>query len=420
MKRTLLLCFIHGFKGDDNTFGSFPEHLRAVVSHALPKIDVAAITYPTFETRGDLKECVGRFREWGIVAAETLLAIAADQPLAQSAETHAFLFPYIQGVLAFDTPYLGISPGVVAYGAEGHYKTASSTFEQLSGLAGGMGLWGTGASKAGEERGNEIKNSARSGPSADNGKPQLPSPRSPSAEKSEVDSDPASAATAAASSAAAVQKDTDAAATPAWQRWGKVAMFAGAAGAVAAGGAAAYMKRDRITEGWGWVGSHLEFVGCLMRAEELKRRFEGVAELREERSIGFGVLFTRLGRGAGKGSAIVGGVASGALGNAAIAERTFCSLPREKSGWRSLWWAAVNDMASDELVAHMNMFYPKSNPGYYAMSEKAKGLIVEWAGGTDWYEMSSERIGAEAEPPQSSPVSPWAEAPHDEDDEMMK
>ncbi len=64
MKKTLLLCFIHGFKGGDDTFGNFPEHLRALVSHALPKVDVAAITYPKFETRGDLRECVGRFREW--------------------------------------------------------------------------------------------------------------------------------------------------------------------------------------------------------------------------------------------------------------------------------------------------------------------------------------------------------------------
>ena len=51
-------------QGGDDTFGSFPEHLRAMVSHALPSIEVAALTCPKFETRGDLLECVGRFREW--------------------------------------------------------------------------------------------------------------------------------------------------------------------------------------------------------------------------------------------------------------------------------------------------------------------------------------------------------------------
>lgn len=51
-------------QGDDNTFGGFPEHLRALVSHALPKITVKAVTYPKFDTRGDFGDCVARFREW--------------------------------------------------------------------------------------------------------------------------------------------------------------------------------------------------------------------------------------------------------------------------------------------------------------------------------------------------------------------
>ena len=55
---------LSGHQGGDDTFARFPEHLRALTSHALPNITVKAVTYPKFETRGDLKECVGRFREW--------------------------------------------------------------------------------------------------------------------------------------------------------------------------------------------------------------------------------------------------------------------------------------------------------------------------------------------------------------------
>lgn len=34
------------------------------------------------------------------------------------------------------------------------------------------------------------------------------------------------------------------------------------------------------------------------------------------------------------------------------------------------------------------MFYPKDNPGFYAMSEDAKKFIVEWTT-NDWYESST-------------------------------
>lgn len=64
MKKTLLLVFIHGFNGSDNTFVNFPQDLRALLSHALPKIDIVSVQYPQYETRGDLKECVAKFKEW--------------------------------------------------------------------------------------------------------------------------------------------------------------------------------------------------------------------------------------------------------------------------------------------------------------------------------------------------------------------
>jgi hypothetical protein len=51
-------------QGGDDTFANFPSHLKAVLQHALPKVTVLATTYPKYETRGDLHECVGRFKEW--------------------------------------------------------------------------------------------------------------------------------------------------------------------------------------------------------------------------------------------------------------------------------------------------------------------------------------------------------------------
>jgi hypothetical protein len=233
----------------------------------------------------------------GIVAAELLIALASERPIytedgiQKSDEKPSFnslMFPYVQGVLAFDTPYLGIAPGVVAHGAEGHYQTAASAISQISGLK--TALWGASKTKA-----------------------------------------PAPPATSAAPNA--------------WSKWGKVAMYAGAAGAVAAGGAAAWMNKDQISEGWSWAFSHLEFVGCLGRAEELKKRVGFMVQLHEELDVGYAILYTRLGKAAASKKISITGTVLGK-------DRTFCNLPKTmKAG---TWMEAVNDKAEDETVAHMS------------------------------------------------------------------
>ncbi|KAF4991184.1 hypothetical protein FGRMN_7989 [Fusarium graminum] len=382
MKKTLLLCFIHGFKGGEDTFGldyKFTRDLRDLVREALPKINVEVVVYPKYETRGDLGNCVSRFRDWlqnkvidmevaagtpsptiepsvrtilighsmgGIVAAEMLISLASEKPIytedgIQKSETPTFnslMFPYIQGVLAFDTPYLGISPGVVAHGAEDQYQSATqamSAISQLSGL--GASLWG--AKQAG---------SPSTTPAPPRTAGALPAPSGSGGNQ--------------------------------WQRWGKMAMYAGAAGAVAAGGAAAWMKRDQLTEGWSWASSHLEFVGCLARGEELRKRVACLLQLRQELDVGFANLYTRLGRAAPSKQINVVGTVLGP-------DRTFCNLPKKQAG--GVWKEAVNDKATDEAGAHMNMFTPKENPGYNMLVQDATGVIYEWLQ-NDWYETSAE------------------------------
>ncbi|KAF2728027.1 hypothetical protein EJ04DRAFT_581629 [Polyplosphaeria fusca] len=385
MKKTLLLCFIHGFKGGDDTFATFPSHLKAILQHALPKVTILSVTYPKYETRGDLNECVTRFKEWltnkvidlevangtpsptvdpsvrtvlvghsmgGVVAAETLLSIINERPihsLSNSAteadsslpDPSLLMFPYIQGVLAFDTPYLGIAPGVVAHGAEKHWNTASKAYGAVSGLAGAFG-WG--------EKGSA---------GAVDASKMLPAPEQ--------------------SAKAVSDSNADAASGPLWQRYGRVALFAGAAGAVAAGGAAAYMKRDQITEGWTWATSHLEFVGSLARPEEMRKRFANVVKLSQTQDLGFLNIYTTLGR------AVDLSDKESWAGKVIGKDRTFCNIP--KGELRQFFFPAVNDKSTAETWAHMTMFEPKNNPGYYSMSEHAKETIMEWAS-NEWYEES--------------------------------
>ena len=322
----------------------------------------------------------------GIVAADTLIAITSETPIPYSATSspypsasgttnstttsasipasrkvrdpsppHTFLFPYIQGILAFDTPYLGISPSVLAYSAESQYQTASSAYSAISSAASAFGF----------------------GSSSDSSNPSTPQ-RSASAS---ISAGPAAAKDALAAS-------VDAAAVPAWQRWGKLAMFAGAAGAVAAGGAAAYMKRENLSVGWSWATSHLEFVGCLMRGEELKTRMTAVVAANSERGVGFADLYTTLGKGASEaGVSVAGGFVE--IGGTDGKDRTFCNLPT-RTEWKGFFEQAINNKASDEVLAHMNMFQPKENPGYYRLSESAKGKIVSWVD-KGWYKGSKPK-----------------------------
>lgn len=248
----------------------------------------------------------------GIVAADTLQLIASDQVVNEGPDAepvspvaNTLLFPSILAVLAFDTPYLGVSPGVFAHGAEGHYNTVSSALTQLSGITGA--IWGSNAATAAQKSNKKQPIAA------------LPAP-------------PASTSTSP------------------WQKWGNIAMYAGAAGALAAGGTAAYMKRETITEGWSWVGSHLEFVGCLVKGEELKKRVAQTIRLNHERQIGWVNIYTRLGkRAANKDGSIAGAV----VGN----QRTFCNLPKTEAA-RVYFREAINDAAKDEISAHVCKSFP--------------------------------------------------------------
>jgi hypothetical protein len=460
MKKTLLLVFIHGFKGSDDsslgggTFNDFPKDLRALIRTTLPKLEVLSVQYPRYETRGDLRECVAKFKEWlmnktidlevangtpsptvdpsvhivlvghsmgGIVAAETLLSIIRDEPvpfaagnnlnatetqsrpqspgpnLAQSEEKtsrpssatpedkHSVLFfPYIEGVLAFDTPYLGISPGVLAHGAEEHINHASTAYKAYNSAQELFG-WGNKSTTP-----QPIANASSRGLPAADGSTK--------------------------------------------SGWGKWAMYGGAAAAIAGAAGAAYMSRNQITQGFSWASSHLEFVGCLARGAELQKRVESVVKLADTHSVGFADFYTALGDKSPAKTEYAGYV----LGQ----DRTFCVVPKaipdssagskrsapsgEKAApakrWRTKseedlgkemeegekvqqfakdtskskgdWVKCVNEMATDELKAHTSMFTASKNPGYFAMLPLARDKVVDWVD-EHWYEEADGPSGDE-------------------------
>ncbi|KAL1900833.1 hypothetical protein Cpir12675_000709 [Ceratocystis pirilliformis] len=380
----------YGILNSGHTFGEdyrFTKVLRDIVAAELPDVNIETLVYPRYETRGNLGECVGRFRDWlqekvidlevdagtqsptidpsvhtilvghsmgGIVAAETVIALTSDIPIlpTSSPDSNAastsdatgcttgatdasvpfssgIMFPYVQGVLAFDTPFLGLSPGIIAHGAEEKYMTASSVAGQLS------DFWSRNASAA--------------------------------SSASNVASGQSAAAAATSSSR--------------WGTWGKLAIAAGGAAVVAAGAGAAWYNRDNISSGIVWVGSHLEFVGVLGKPEELRKRVAYMVRLQKEQGTGFVNMYTLLGNGAAKAN-----YASLLYSK----DRTFCVLPTGNAP-SGAWRAVRNNKAGDEITAHINMFESSKNSGYDDLVVAASDYIAAMVKTTDWYKSAGQK-----------------------------
>lgn len=253
------------------------------------------------------------------------------------------LFPKILGLLAFDTPYLGIAPGVFKHNAEEQWQQGKQWYDSASTLfsAGSMASSVFGLGKGKEQA-------------------------------------------AAAQTAQAAAKKTG---------WGRTALMAGTGIATLAGGAAAaYAGRDHILSGWNWAGSHLEFIGCLAKEADLKRRFGNIVRLsvpghvdfeaeksgdalhesdtsERQETVGFKVMYTLL-------APVMGGDSSSFAGG-----RTFCRVPVDED-WQKYWTRALNDKAKNEIEAHCSMFVPNENTQYDTMMETSANTMNDWV--TEW------------------------------------
>ncbi|KAI1813473.1 hypothetical protein GGS20DRAFT_478373 [Poronia punctata] len=401
MGRTLILCFLHGFKGSDNTFRTFPEDLKERVSAQLPDDDVVeSIVYPKYETKGELGQCSVAFLSWlkervmdvrkvrcekpwppndrdvgvilvahsmgGFVASDTLFLIL-NAKLEQDEEKKkegkgeseadenkdAPIFPLIQGILAFDTPYNGLARPMFVYGAFSNYQKVSTVFNVMTALSAAPAAFGKTAFKR-----------------ATAGLPSVPSASRPGS-------------------------------SPAWKAWQLVAVRTGTVGAIAAGGVAAYMHRQEIMQGmrnirnlnkesmkegyqqsvdsisqglayinrgnvgrsFEYLSDHFTFVGTLMKQRELAQRLERMALLK---GVGIHDYYTSLGEN---------GVWSGGY---FVPERTFCAVPSPEHQAYHLFSRQIMKNVKDEVQAHTSMFIRDKNEEYEQMTQEASNLVVRW------------------------------------------
>ncbi|KAK5047643.1 hypothetical protein LTR84_006308 [Exophiala bonariae] len=136
-RRTLLIIYIHGFLGDETSFGSFPAHVHSLITSSLAETHVVYTkVYPRYKSRKNVSFAKDDFSNWlaphesdttdvilvghslgGILAAEVVL-IPSHVPGSNELSQHRLL-----GLIAFDVPYLGMHPGVVGTGIASLFRS---------------------------------------------------------------------------------------------------------------------------------------------------------------------------------------------------------------------------------------------------------------------------------------------------------
>lgn len=283
----------------------------------------------------------------GFVASEALFHILDER--ANSDEPTAPLFPMIQGVLAFDTPYNGLARSMFVYGGFSNYQKVSSVFNVMTALS---------AAPA------SISMALKRGASSVPGSSRVTNPA-------------------------------------AWKTWQLVAVRTGTVGAIAAGGVAAYVHRQKIKDGYqnmrnlkkqdivegyqqgvdrlgqglayvnrgnvgqsfAYLSDHFTFIGVLMKQQELNRRLERLANLK---GIGIHDIYCSMGEN---------GYWSGGY---FVPERTFCAVPADDQPASNLFSRHVINNAEDEIQAHMSLFLRDKNEDYQLMIDKASKLVIPW------------------------------------------
>ncbi|KAM0355758.1 hypothetical protein ACHAPU_000144 [Fusarium lateritium] len=282
----------------------------------------------------------------GFVAADTLFLAINER--ANNGDENDLLFPLIQGILTFDTPYNGLARSMFVYGAFSNYGKVS-------------GVWNVMTAVSAAAPATLARLSARR----------------------------------AATGVVAGTRG------PQWKTWQLLAVKTGTVGAIAAGGVAAYMNREVIIQGlkgvkninkesvaesyrqsmdalgqglayinrgnvgksFAWLSDHVTFVGALLRQKELNRRLERIGALK---GVGLHDFYISLGEN---------GYWSGGY---FVPERTFAAIPEDSHSAFPIFERCVMPKAEDEIEAHLNMFKPEKHRGYEDMTDKSADLIKEW------------------------------------------
>ncbi|KKP00885.1 hypothetical protein THAR02_06998 [Trichoderma harzianum] len=140
-RRILLLVYIHGFYGNDQSFRSFPAHVHNFLREALSETHaVHSKIYPRYKTYKAIDVARDNFSAWlephespttdvilighsmgGLLAAEMVL-MPSQVSSSQRSLKHRIL-----GTLSLDSPFLGLHPGIVASGISSLFQPSPTS-----------------------------------------------------------------------------------------------------------------------------------------------------------------------------------------------------------------------------------------------------------------------------------------------------
>ncbi|KAM0273281.1 hypothetical protein ACHAPA_001433 [Fusarium lateritium] len=137
-RRKLLIVYIHGFLGNDQSFRSFPAHVHALLANLLADSHVIhSKIYPRYKTYRSVDVARDNFSEWlrphespttdvvlvghsmgGILAADIVL-MPNPSPYGSYPFKHRII-----GHVSLDCPFIGLHPGIVVSGLSSLFKPA--------------------------------------------------------------------------------------------------------------------------------------------------------------------------------------------------------------------------------------------------------------------------------------------------------
>ncbi|KAJ9139494.1 Stress response protein nst1-like protein 2 [Pleurostoma richardsiae] len=143
-RRTLLVVFIHGYLGGEASFRSFPAHVHNYLKATL--VDTHVIhtkIYPRYKTYRAIEVARDNFSAWlephesettdVILAGHSMGGILAGDVVLMPSPNQVYGYPFrhrILGTISFDSPFLGLHPGIVVTGIASLFRKSPDPKEQ--------------------------------------------------------------------------------------------------------------------------------------------------------------------------------------------------------------------------------------------------------------------------------------------------